>query len=418
MPRPLAWNGKSIRYRLPTTIAPRYGEPGGMQPWQRPETSMAADYPLSLKVAIVGALARGAIACPSHKVSMKSDHEALSIMLAKGATMDRDFILEIECDQIESVGVSATAYDTHIAMLTLLPPEVEDVGNARDAVLVIDCSGSMQGDSLALAKEGVLLALGSLQPNARFGIVAFGTSFMQFDKELQPANRKNLDMARRWVSYLDNLGGTDINGALELALKLHDGHAMDILLFTDGQDWQAGKSINKAKTMGVRLFSLGIGSAVAEDAIRQMADDTGGACELVAPTEDMSERIYRHFNRMRQPRMSRLDITWPATPIWESRPARACFAGDAYTVFAALPEASDRDVNVAFEFAGQGTKTIDVPLLRDDASSDAIVRVGARQRLASMQVEDKAGLGRQVPAHDRRDGLPHHGRTGRWREGD
>ena len=228
---PLAWNGKSIRYRLPTTIAPRYGEPGGMQPWQRPETSMAADYPLSLKVTIVGALAQGAIACPSHKVSMKSDHEALSIMLAKGATMDRDFILEIECDQIESVGVSATAYGTHIAMLTLLPPEVEDVGNARDAVLVIDCSGSMQGDSLALAKEGVLLALGSLQPNARFGIVAFGTSFMQFDKELQPANRKNLDMARRWVGYLDNLGGTDINGALELALKLHDGHAMDILLF-------------------------------------------------------------------------------------------------------------------------------------------------------------------------------------------
>ncbi len=386
---PLAWNGKCIRYRLPTTIAPRYGEPGGMQPWQRPETSIAAAYPLSLKVTIVGTLAQCAIACPSHKISMKSDHEVLSIMLAKGATMDRDFILEIECHQVESVGISATACGTHIAMLTLLPPEVEDVGNTRDAVLVIDCSGSMQGDSLALAKEGVLLALGSLEPNARFGIVAFGTKFMQFDKELQPANRKNLDMARRWVGYLDNLGGTDINGALELALKLHDGHAMDILLLSDGQDWQAGKSINTAKTMGVRLFSLGIGSAVAEDAIRQMADDTGGACELVAPTEDMSERIYRHFNRMRQPRMSRLDITWPASPIWESRPARACFAGDAYTVFAALPEASDRDVNVAFEFSGQGTKSIDVPLLRDDASSDAIVRVGARQRLASLPAKDR-----------------------------
>lgn len=35
----LAWNGSSIRYRLPTALAPRYGEPDGMQPWQRPVSS-------------------------------------------------------------------------------------------------------------------------------------------------------------------------------------------------------------------------------------------------------------------------------------------------------------------------------------------------------------------------------------------
>jgi len=172
-------------------------------------------------------LAHGAIACPSHKISMKSYQDGISITLAKGATMDRDFILEIESEQVESIGVSATACGTHIAMLTLLPPEVEEVVNQRDSVLVIDCSGSMQGDSLKLAKEGVLLALGSLQANERFGVVGFGTDFMQFDKALQPANRKNLEMARRWVNYLDNLGGTDIDGALELALKLHDGQPMD-----------------------------------------------------------------------------------------------------------------------------------------------------------------------------------------------
>ena len=28
----LAWNGRSVCYRLPTTIAPRYGKPTGMQP--------------------------------------------------------------------------------------------------------------------------------------------------------------------------------------------------------------------------------------------------------------------------------------------------------------------------------------------------------------------------------------------------
>jgi Ca-activated chloride channel family protein len=350
---------------------------------------MAAEYPLSLKVVITGALAQSAISCPSHKISMKPGHDELSIVLANGASLDRDFILEIANDQVQSVGVSASAKETNIAMLTLLPPEVESTEKQRDVVLVIDCSGSMQGDSLALAKEGVLLALGSLQPNERFGIIGFGTSFLQFDNSLQPANRKNIDMTRRWVGNLDNLGGTDINGALELALRLQDGHAMDILLLTDGQDWQAGKSVPAAKTKGVRIFTMGIGSAVAEDSIRMMADETGGACELIAPTGDMSERIYRHFNRMRQPQMSNLTITWPSKPIWESRPDRACFAGDAYTVFAALPETSTNSITVTFEFAGHGAKEIIVPMPAESISADAIVRVAAKQRLASLPDESK-----------------------------
>jgi Ca-activated chloride channel family protein len=385
----LDWNGKSLRYRLPTTIAPRYGEPTGMQSWQRPETSLIAEYPLNLKVVLAGALAQSAISCASHKVIIKPSTNELSITLAKGASMDRDFILEVQCEEVSSIGVTATARNTHIAMLTLLPPGIEHNEQQRDVVLVIDCSGSMQGDSLALAKEGVLLALGSLQSNNRFGIVAFGTSFLQFDKALQPANRKNQEMARRWVSQLGDMGGTDINGALALALKLHDKQAMDILLLTDGQDWNLGESISKAKTMDVRIFSMGIGSAVAEDAVLEMAVETGGACELIAPTEDMSERIFRHFNRMRQPQMSGLVIDWSCESIWESRPNRACFAGDAYTVFAALPNTGSTSAKVSFEFAGQETTTIDIPLQAEDVAMDAIVRVAAKQHLAALGEEEK-----------------------------
>jgi len=387
----LAWNGKSIRYRLPTTIAPRFGEPSGFQPWQKPVTDLAAEYPLSVGVVIAGALSQSAIACPSHRIKIKPVQDGLSIVLADGASMDRDFVLEIENDEVQSIGVSATARDTRIAMLTLLPPEVDSLAERRDVVLVFDCSGSMQGDSLRLAKEGVLLALGSLQPNERFGIVAFGTEFLQFDKSLQPANRKNLDMARRWVNYADNLGGTDINGALELAISHHDGSPMDILLLTDGQDWQAGKSVPSAKDKGVRIFTMGIGSAVAEESIRTMAQETGGACELIAPTEDMSVRIYRHFNRMRQPQMRNLEIGWPMPPLWESRPKQACFAGDAYTVFAALPvSAADAEsVSVSFEFAGHSAQTAAVPVSAERDSADAIVRVAAMRRLAELPDAEK-----------------------------
>lgn len=386
---PLSWNGKSIRYHLPTTIAPRYGEPRGIQPWQRPQTSLVAEYPLDVMVSIVGDLAHSAVSCPSHKVVMRIQPDVLTVQLAKGATLDRDFILEIQNDEVRSLGSFASAKGTSVAMLTLLPPEVEGQGQQRDVVLVVDCSGSMQGDSITLAKEGVLLALGSLKANERFGLIAFGTRFLRFDKELQPANRKNLEMARRWVNHLSDLGGTDINGALELALELKAKQAMDILLLTDGQDWRAGASVAKAKANGVRIFSMGIGSAVAEDAVQMMADDTGGACELVAPTEDMSERIYRHFNRMRQPQMEKLEISWPSKPLWECRPSRSCFAGDAYTVFAALPECVAQETSVLFEFAGQHPQSLTVPLRTVDTCSDAIVRLAAKQRLITLDDEQR-----------------------------
>lgn len=387
---PLGWNGRSMRYRLPTTIAPRYGNPYGMQPWQRPEASLVAEYPLSVSVSITGELASSSVSCPSHKVGMRFHGDALRLELAEGATLDRDFVLDIENEEIRSVGAIASDGEAQVAMLTLLPPGGEDQAVHRDVVLVLDCSGSMQGDSLELAKEGLLLALGSLAADERFGIVAFGTNFLVFDESLQPANRKNLDMGRRWIQQLNDLGGTDIDGAVERALNLKGTGPMDVLLLTDGQDWEAGNAIQKAKNQGVRIFTVGIGSAVAEESVRQMADETGGACELISPNENMSQRIYRHFSRMRQPELKNLVIDWPAPPIWEVRPERACFAGDAYTVFARLPSNASNSTSVTYDFALGGAQSVTVRLDAETEYAHAIVRLGARHRLEKLPESEQA----------------------------
>lgn len=387
----LAWNGKRLRYRLPTTVAPRYGDPIGMQPWQRPATILDADYSFQMRVVIAGVLARSTMTCPSHQVRIRSEEDEVTVILANRATLDRDFVLDIENKHVRSMGAVAVAQDTRVAMLTLLSPEIAPQDGGRDVVLVIDCSGSMQGDSLRLAKEGIHLALGSLQPQERFGLVAFGTRSIQLDRALQPANRKNLDLARRWVDGLSDLGGTDIDGALTMALSLsQEPSALDILLLTDGQDWQAGTVSHQARAKGARIFSVGIGAAVAEDAVRSVAEVTEGACELIMPNEDMSERIYRHFCRMRQPRLTRISIAWPCAPQWEARPQHACFAGDAYTVFAALPQALAGTVAVTCAFADESTQTIDIPLEVDPTNDEALVRMAARQRLSALNEVESA----------------------------
>lgn len=397
----LAWNGNSLRYRLPTTIAPRYGEPVGMEPWQRPETSLQAAYTLKLKLRISGALARSSVRSPSHSISFHPHADSLEVNLAPGASLDRDFILELERNPEQdtpqpclglSVAVSASARDTHIAMLTLLPPLMQSAGQQRDVVLILDCSGSMQGDSLDLAKEGIRLALDSMQPSDRFGLIAFGSHAISFDRQLQPANRKNLSLAQNWVQSLTTMGGTELPGAIDLALTYHHGQPLDFLLLTDGEVWLDAAVCAAHQQKGIRIFTLGIGSAVAQDVVQHLADATGGACELVSPTEDMASRIQRHFQRLRQPRMQQLEIHWPGNPpVWIARPARACFAGDAHTLFAAFAAPPEGMATIRFNWDDEASQELQLPLTPDTSIADAIVRLGARQQLPHLpQAEQQA----------------------------
>ena len=59
----LSWQGPQLRFMLPTTIAPRYGNAiaAGLQPHQVPESSLEVEYPLTLVVTVEGTLASAAV---------------------------------------------------------------------------------------------------------------------------------------------------------------------------------------------------------------------------------------------------------------------------------------------------------------------------------------------------------------------
>lgn len=384
---PLSWNGQSIRYRLPTTLAPRYGKPKMFAPWQAPRTSLDAQYALMVSVELMGELATTSVSSPSHDIRLAAEVGCLTVLVADGASMDRDFILDVRGDQLKSLGVAASALDTNVAMVTFMPPAVESE-RGRDTVIVLDCSGSMAGDSIHLAKEGVQLAIGHLTPEDRFGLIGFGSSYTELAPALLSADSRAVQRARRFVTDLGEMGGTELAEALMAALGYARG-PLDILLLTDGEAWSLADVVEKAKAGDARIFTIGIGSAAAEDTVRNLADETGGACELVSPNEDMSARIERHFNRMRQPRIQEVAVAWPTTPLWETRPARASFAGDAYTVFAAFPSAVAGTVTANLRFADGEHLTTSVQLDTVEDLDSNIVRVAAASRLTRFAQSDK-----------------------------
>ena len=382
----LKWQAGRLRYRLPTVIAPRYGEPAGMQPWQKPVTTLSADYDFTLRVTVLGELAQAGLASPSHKVAFQVTPEGAHLSLQGAAWLDRDFVLEIETGARASLGAMAEALDTRVALLNLMPPAVPvERAPGRDYVVVLDCSGSMAGDSIGHAKTGVGLALDSLRPQDRFAVIGFGTRWRAFDPALQPANRKNLNLAREFVMKLPDLGGTEMAAALDAALDFGQGGAVDILLLTDGECWDLTEVIQRANEAGSRIFTVGIGSAVAEDTVRALSDHTGGACELVTPNEDMAPRIAAHFGRMRQPRISGVEFLWPIPPEWTVTSREAHFAGDSSLTWAAFNEAVGEVKAALHQKQEQEPVQHTVALAPCPALAEALVRLGAAARLTTLK---------------------------------
>jgi Ca-activated chloride channel family protein len=382
----LRWQAGRLRYRLPTVIAPRYGQPTGMQPWQKPVTDLNANYPFALRIQVLGDLARAGFECTTHRIAFAAAEGATNITLQGQAWLDRDFVLDIQTGELRSLGAIAEALDTRVALVNLLPPAIrtEQVAG-RDYILLLDCSGSMAGDSITHAKAGVSLALNSLNPADRFAVIGFGSSTLTFDAELQPANRKNLTLAKGFVDQLPDLGGTEMEVALELALAY--GKPLDILLLTDGECWNLNDVANKAKAQGSRIFTVGIGSAVAEDTVRMLADVSGGACELLTPNEDMATRIAAHFDRMRQPRITGTELTWSQTPVWVSENKQSRFAGDSCLIWAELGKAVG-EIKATLHYDNAPASVNTVALAACPQLADSLVRLAAAARLSALSGQE------------------------------
>ena len=309
------WAADQLRLFLPTTVAPRYGN-SPHAPHQVPESSLTVENQFSLQVEVFGSLREAQFACPSHQVSLTKSAEKVVISLQQAkAVMDRDFILNVRAPQTLRSFAVCDADGDRVAAMASFQPFFPGLQKPRplNLAIVIDCSGSMEGDSINQAKLALEQIVDALQSHDRVTIIAFGNTTKVLSDQLLICNKANLGKAKRFANQLGaDMGGTEIGSALDAAYAavgaLESG---DIFLLTDGEvsSWQS--VVKDAKRSGHRIFTVGVGSAVSEAFVRGLAASTGGECELVSPGEDMANRVVRHFERMRAPRAKRVAVHWP-----------------------------------------------------------------------------------------------------------
>lgn len=377
-----------IRLVVPTTIAPRFGDPigeGGLSPDQVAAPDLMAEHGFSLTLSLRGPLARARIGSPTHAIAHQAENDAVTVSLQGRAWLDRDFVLvldDLEGQSFAVTGPDPQSAEGHAPVIASYCPALPGAAPAPLRLkILVDCSGSMAGDSIALARAALHPLVDQLEPRDQVSYSRFGSKpvrVLSF-RSATDANARSLIEA---IEATDaNLGGTELALALTdtFALPAQDARDVgeaDVLLITDGEVWGAERIVADAQRSGHRIYALGVGSAPAESLLREMAESTGGACEFVTPNEDMGAAVQRLLMRIRLGVPLQAMFESPEAQIWRSPLPTRWIPAEAVHVFMRLASAPAEGPILTLD----GTVALKGHLQRVDG--DLVARLVAAREIA------------------------------------
>ena len=213
--------------------------------------------------------------------------------LGQGAWLDRDFVLRL--DGLEGPGLLR-----HCARRRRGPA----AGASRAGELLPAAAGT-QAPALSLKILGRLLGLdgGRQHPSRRGARTRSASGWSRptgiafplrrpvraGDPELEPCTPQLVTRYGKAIEQTEaDLGGTELHAALLQVFGPQSKGTTaraDVLLITDGEVWDIEPTVKAARESGHRLFVVGVSNSPAESLLRELAEQSGGACELVTPNE-------------------------------------------------------------------------------------------------------------------------------------
>ena len=180
----------------------------------------------------------------------------------------------------------------------------------RDVTVVLDRSGSMQGDKFAQATGAALQIIRALGPEERFRIVDYSSDVATSGPAVNATNDSIAAAAAR-LGELTAVGGTNINEALLEAVRPEpvEGMLPIVLFLTDGLP-TVGVTAEKAIRDNIlaanagssrRLFTFGVGYDVNVPLLTDLARESRAVAEFVAPGADVEAAVGRVFDRLSGP---------------------------------------------------------------------------------------------------------------------
>ena len=296
----LSADGPRVDYVLPRSEAVDYGVP-----W-RVAVKIKSKSPIST------------VYSPSHQLeTTRAADGIVSARIAKDAvTQPGAFRLSYLLD---SGGVTASllAYPDpqigggYFLLLAGLPPKpAEHDKIRREVTLVIDRSGSMNGEKLEQAREAALQVLAGLEDGEAFNVITYNQTVDVFSPQPVVKSRESEQNARKFIQGIRPQGGTNIHDALLEALRptaTKDTLPM-VLFLTDelptiGQTSEAAirNVATKANPYNRRVFTFGVGVDVNTPLLENIAYETRATVNFVLPEEDVEVKVGSVFKKLAGP---------------------------------------------------------------------------------------------------------------------
>lgn len=321
------------RLIIPLTYMPRYVEDEqGLKATEkaavdrpRPLTAAAR---AEVKISVRKGDAPLAVRCKSHAVKTHDAGRMLEVEVA-GVPLDRDLQVEILDRQKGDLPTVWVRHDPGkgrdgqgpSTAVALLPPPFADEGAtvARTILLLVDRSGSMDGDPMRSAIRAVKGCLRALGPADRFNIIAFNNTIHPLARRPLPFDDQSLQAADAFAQALTADGGTEASNALQAVLDddvgknasarlpgpaVDSSHRLRIVVFmTDGDVGSAEHVLARAqdRLIDTRLFVIGIGASVNHAMLAKLAELGSGTYTPVSSNEDLERALHKLKNAIDAP---------------------------------------------------------------------------------------------------------------------
>ena len=312
---------------------------------------------------------------------------------------NKDFVLRYTTasDRIEA-GILATNTSLGGHFLLIIQPDADVNRNdiaPKELFFVVDCSGSMSGQPMEVAKETVRQFVAGMNPSDTFQIMRFSEIASSMSGAPLSNTRANIQTGIAYIDAMYGTGGTMMIEGIRAAIGYpEDPERMRFVIFlTDGYIGNEAEILGELQaTMGenTRLFSVGVGSSPNRYLIEGLSEEGRGHAYYVSLDEDPSDAVGSIYGKINDPYLVGIDIDWGDLEVHDIYPQRIpdLYAGEPLIIVGQYDGGGSDRIRISGTVGGSRWSTdFRVSLPERQSHNDVIATLWARKKIHELNRE-------------------------------